>query len=323
MVSRFFPCVLLLTSLLASCGAAAATHSAPPTRVPTLAPSVSRPLLTRSLPNFSHVFVIVLENHGFDDLLGSGQAPAIAALATRGAIAANYYGVAHPSEPNYLALIGGDTFGVNSDASNTHVNATTLVDQLEGAGRGWKAYMEDLPAPGSLVTSSDGYVSRHNPFVLFGTVTSKPARLKRVVPLSQLYTDLKSGGAPSFSFISPNLCHDLHDCSIARGDAFAGQLVSAIQSSPAWDAHAALFLVFDEDDDADHGGTCCGTQPGGGKVGALVVSPLARSGYISQAPYNHYSLLRTIEDAWQLPPLRHAADAGIRPMTDVFAAEKP
>ncbi|MBV8087641.1 MAG: hypothetical protein JO247_22765 [Chloroflexi bacterium] len=281
-------------------------------------PQTSTSALADTAPAFSHVFVVIDENTDLEAVLGSGAAPTFVALAKEGAVAANYYAISHPSEPNYIALVGGDVFGVNSDSLTTRIDAPTIVDQLEKGGRSWKAYMEGLPAPGSLIGQAGNYAKKHDPFVLFTSVTGDPHRLSHVVPLTQLNQDLATNQVPDYSFIVPDLCHDMHDCGVDQGDPFLATLSSAIQGSKAWDGKAVLFVTFDEAEGATASATCCGSLPGGGKVGLIAVSPLAKAGYTSQQPYNHYSLLRTVEDAWHLGTLAHSGDPGVQPLADLF-----
>jgi hypothetical protein len=271
-----------------------------------------------TVPSFSHVFIVVEENTDLQTVLASGRAPTFAALAKQGAVAANYYAISHPSEPNYIALIGGDLFGVNSDSLATRIDAPTIVNQLEAANKSWKAYMEGLPAAGSLVGQAGNYAKKHDPFVLFTSITEDANRVSHVVPLTQLDQDLAANQVPDYSFIAPDLCHDMHDCGVDQGDPFLATLSTAIQGSKAWDSKAVLFVTFDEAEGQDASATCCGSLPGGGKVGLIAVSPLARAGYTSQQPYNHYSLLRTVEDAWRLGPLAHSGDPGVQPLADLF-----
>ena len=215
----------------------------------------------------------------------------------------------------------------------------TLGGQLTAAGKTWKAYMEDMqapcehPAPGARdnhhdAAVGDQYATRHNPFVYFESVT--PAQCQADdVPFAQLAQDLKSvRTTPNLAYISPNLCDDGHDIpcidgrpgGLATADAWLRQHIPAILASPAYRQDGMLVITFDEGDGTTAGPA--GLLPGGtagGRVGALVLSPSARGGTTSDTPYNHYSLLATIEDAFSLPRLGYAGAPGLRPFgPDVF-----
>ncbi|MDE3073968.1 MAG: hypothetical protein KGJ86_00940 [Chloroflexota bacterium] len=296
--------LVLAFSALLACSGAALAQTAPATP-----------------PRFSHVFLIVMENHTLANVLANPAAPTFRSLARQGAVADAYYGLTHPSEPNYLGLLAGDTFGVHDDGTDRALPGGTLVDSLESAGYSWKGYFEGLPEAGANVGAAGrfpaDYAKKHNPFMLFAGVAGNPARRARVVPLTQLQPDAELGDQPDFSLIVPNECNDMHSCGVAQADAFLSRTVAEIQASPAWDANAALFVTFDEGV-TDAG--CCGQTAGGGKIGLIALSPSAKPGYVSWTPYNHYSLLRTIEDSWGLPLIGHSADPQISPMADLFSA---
>lgn len=273
----------------------------------------------RNLPTFTHVFVIIMENREASAVLESSDAPSIRSLADLYAVAAHHYAIAHPSLPNYLALTGGDAFGITSDCVDCILTASNLIDQLEDGHKTWKAYMEGLPSPCFTgPASTDGYAKKHNPFMYYTDVSTNPARCGRIVPLSQLDDDIGHEMVPDFVWITPNLCHSMHDCSTRDGDRWLGAIASRILASPAWKDGGVLFLVWDE---GRGNAGCCG-HSGGGRVALLAISPLARRGYRSDVESNHYSLLRTIEDIWSLGHLRHAGDFNTQPMLDLFQGGK-
>lgn len=257
-----------------------------------------------SLPVFSHIFVIVLENHEYNSVIGNAKAPYTNSLASAYGLATQYYGIRHPSLPNYMALTGGSTFGIKSDCNKCFKNVTNLADQIEASGRTWKAYMESMPTPCYLGDSPDGlYAQKHNPFVYYNDIRLNSARCNADdVPFTQFYTDVSNGTLPNFAWITPNMCNDAHDCDISVADTWLSQVVPLILNSPAYQDNGALFLTFDE-------GTtnlgCCGLAHGG-HVATLVISPLGLAGYQSSVPETHYSLLRTVEDCWGLPAMRSA-----------------
>ena len=251
-----------------------------------------------TVPNFSHVFVIVMENREYGDVIGNAAAPYINSLAARYGLATNYTGVTHPSLPNYMALTGGDTF-FTTNCSGCIVNVKNVPDEVFESGRTWKAYFESMPAP-CTTTDSGLYVQKHNPFVHYQDIVGNATRCRNhVLPLSVFSTDLANNTLPSYVWITPNLCHDMHDCSVADGDAWLSSFMPKIINSPAF-ANSVVFLTWDE-------GTT--TVGGGGHIPLVVVSPLTPAGFRSSAPYDHYSLLRTIEAAWHMPPLGKSSTA--------------
>ena len=220
----------------------------------------------------------------------------------------------------------------------------TPAGQLIASGRTWKAYLEDMgtpcrhPAIGAVDDTQkakvgDQYAARHNPFVYFAAITSSADCATRDVDLSRLPTDLKTvSSTPTLSYITPNLCHDGHDTpcvdgqpgGLASADSWLRQWVPRITSSPAFQQDGVLVITFDESDSpASDASACCGEGPGpnsplpgitglgGGRVGALVLSRFVKGGTWSTTPYNHYSLLASIEDLFRLPHLGYAASPGL------------
>lgn len=249
----------------------------------------------------TRVAVILMENEEYGSIVGSAAAPYINGLARRYALARQMYAVAHPSLPNYLALTGGSTFGVDSDCTDCAVRATSIVDQLERAHVSWKAYMEGLPHPCFTGASADDYAKKHDPFVYYTGVTANRAWCSRIVPLAQLGRDERAHALPRFVWITPNLCHDMHDCSVATGDRFLATLVPPLLS--ALGPRGVLFLTWDEGSSDDG---CC-RLASGGHIVTIVAGGGARPGARLDAPVDHYSVLQTIEYLLGLPRLRGAA----------------
>jgi hypothetical protein len=185
----------------------------------------------RPLPRLTHIVVVVFENKSYGQVIGSPSAPTFNRLARTGALLTRYYGLAHPSLPNYLALVSGSTHGVTTDCLTCSVRARNLVDLLEARGRSWKVYAEGLPRSGFTGAQVGRYVKKHNPFLYFADVAANPRRRQRIVPLSQLRPDLASHRLPSFSLVVPDLCHDMHDCPVAIGDRWLRGLVPALLGS--------------------------------------------------------------------------------------------
>jgi hypothetical protein len=211
------------------------------------------------------------------------------------------YAITHPSLPNYLALTGGSTFGVNSDCTACSVAATGLTDQLSRAHISWKAYMEDLPHSCFRGAQAGDYAKKHDPFMYYRTVADNPARCGRVVPLAELGADERAHALPRFIWITPNLCHDMHDCPPAVGDRFLSTLLPPLLA--ALGRRSLLVLTWDEGS-SDRG--CCGLASGG-HIATILVGSAARPAARRAAPADQYSILQTIEDLFGLARLRGAA----------------
>ena len=263
-----------------------------------------------AIPAFDHIFVLIMENHALSAIIGSPDAPYINSLAAAYGLAVSYTGVSHPSLPNYLALTGGDTFGLGTDCTDCFQNAPNIaLDRLVPAGRTWRAYMESMPSP-AFVGDAYPYMQKHNPFVYYDDIRTDPAQFANVVPYTQLAQDLATAQTtPDFVWITPNMIDDMHDGTVAMGDHWLSVNVPPILSSPAFTAQRSLLLlIWDENDGSP-----------GNEVPALVIADGVPKGFQSQVAYNHYSLLRTIEVAWGLSPLT-ANDAGAAVMSDFFPA---
>jgi phospholipase C len=249
----------------------------------------------------SHIVLIVLENREFGEVIGDKAAPYLRALERKGVLATNYHAISHPSLPNYIALLAGDPLGIASDCTDCQAHGSTLVDQLEGARIGWRAYMEGMPEPCYSGASSGGYAKRHDPFMYFPKIASDPARCRNVVPLTSLTTDLHRGTLPPFVWISPNLCDDGHDCANAGVDRFLAHLGPYLLASLG--PRGTLAVVWDEG--TSDSGCCSGAS--GGHVPLILVGPQVLAGHRLSSPADHYSLLALIEDSFGLPRLRGAA----------------
>jgi hypothetical protein len=259
-----------------------------------------------AVPALDRVVLVVFENKEFGQVIGSPDAPTFRRLARRYAVLAGYRAVAHPSLPNYLALVSGSTQGVTSDCTGCTVSAPNLVDTLERWGKTWKTYAEGLPYPGFTGAWSGRYAKKHDPLLYFDDVRTRPDRLRRIVPLTQFARDLSAGELPSFSLVVPDLCHDMHDCPVATGDAWLGAFLHPLLGSTAL-RRGVVLVVFDEGQ---------GSAGGGGHVPALVLGPLVRAGARSSVLVDHYGLLRTIEDGLGLPRLGRSRTA--RPVTGIW-----
>ncbi len=322
------------------------------------------------VPPVKHVFVINIENKGYDETWGDGsEAPYLATtLRGKGVLLNKYYGTAHNSQPNYVAQISGQ--GPNPDMQadcqtySTFVRVSTvdpgqavgsgcvfpadvptLPRQLTAKGLSWKGYMDDMeqpcqhpdrdtPDPTQRATADHNYAARHNPFVYFRSITDHAAYCKaHVVGLGRLTRDLeRTRTTPNLAYITPDLCHDGHDAPCADGrpgglrsvNAWMKRWVPRILRSPAFRKDGLLVITADESDGPQSDATaCCGPAtsanspqpgivgPGGGKIGALVISRYVEPGTWSTTPYNHYSLLGSIEEIFGLAKLGYARDPGV------------
>ncbi|MEA2374600.1 MAG: phosphatidylinositol-3-phosphatase [Thermoleophilaceae bacterium] len=260
----------------------------------------------------SHVVMVVMENKERGQALDARDARYTRTLVRRYASPQSLFAIRHPSLPNYLALLGGDTFGIDSDCTSCHVDAPNLVDRLEAAGRSWKAYMEGMPNACFKGADHGGYAKKHNPFMYFDSIANDPARCNRVVPYTRISRDLKRGRLPDFAWITPDLCHDTHDCGVRTGDRFLSHLAPALirELGP----HGILVVAWDEGS-SDRG--CCGLAHGG-RIATVVAGPDVRRGATGSGSYTQYSILRTISDALGVQPVGHAGDASTRPLDALF-----
>lgn len=278
---------------------------------PTVAPSATG---APAVPAYAHVVTILMENHGFSSIIGaSGSAPYInETLLPRGALATNYSAVAHPSLPNYLALTSGNSFGVGDCwPSACPIGANYLGDTLTQHGKSWKAYMESMPTVCDL-SDAYPYVVRHNPWVYYNDLRGNSSQCQaHDVPFTQLATDLRSASStPAYVWITPNVSHDMHDGTIAAGDAWLALHVPVILNSPAFTQQRSLLAITWDEDDGNATSN---------RVATIFVGAGVKAGYSSNVSYTHYSLLKTIETAWGLPPLT-ANDRAASPMTDLLTS---
>lgn len=262
-------------------------------------PTATRP--GRPIPRLDRVVILVMENKGCEEVIGSPDAPYLNRLARRYAFATRFYALQRPSLPNYLGLTSGSTFGLTANCTDCSFRGRNIVDQLERARISWKGYMESMPMSCFRGPAVGQYVKEHNPFLYYVNVASDIRRCRHVVPLDQLYKDLAAHALPRFVWISPDNCHNMHNCPIRVGDQFLSHLVPRLLRAVG--PHGVIFVTWDEGNDRSG---CCGGAVGG-HIATVVAGPAARRGVQSSLAYDHYSTLRTIEDAWRLPRLRGAA----------------
>jgi phosphatidylinositol-3-phosphatase len=258
---------------------------------------------TLPVPATSPVIVVMFENKSELDVLGSPEAPYLTSLIAKGALATDFQGIAHPSQPNYLALFSGSPQGVVDDDVHD-LAAPTIADQLEAAGKTWRVFAENLPASACFTgaTASGGpdgdgvYARKHNPAISFTGISSAPSRCANIQPLAALTPD-----AADFIWIVPNMCNSMHDCPTGQGDAWFKTLAPRILDSPAFQpgGHGVLYVTFDESDD----------KARRNEIRTLALGPTVKAGSETPVAHNHYSLLRTIEEGLGLPCLALACSA--------------
>ena len=248
--------------------------------------------------SWQHVIWIWFENKSYSDVIGSADASYLNQLARSCAVATNYHGVTHPSLPNYLAATSGSTHGVTDDAGpDAHpVSGPSLFTQVAASGRQWRSYDESMPHSCALQPAG-AYAVKHNPAAYY---TSARAQCQRWdVSLDPLATDLRRGTLPAFALVTPNLCHDTHDCPVGTGDAWLHRVLPVILSSPAYRAGGtAVFVTWDEDDNSHVN-----------RVPMIAIAPSVRPNTRIGGRLNHYALLRTTEQLLGLPPLGAARSA--------------
>ena len=245
-----------------------------------------------------HVVWVFMENHSFADIVGSGEAPFINGTILPGCgLATNFTAETHPSLPNYLAATSGSTLGVTTDCqpASCPQSATSIFEQVQAAGLSWRAYNESMPANCSK-TDSGRYAARHNPAVYYTNIAAACQQFD--VPSTGFAADVNAGRLPSFTFFTPNLCNDMHDCSISTGDTFLKGLVNTLVAGPNYrSGDTAVFITWDEG------------EGGSQNIVTMVLSGSTPPGTRSATAFNHYSMLATAEDLLGLGRLRNAAGA--------------
>ncbi len=279
----------------------------PPTLIPTSAvppTPTPRPLV----PEFEHIVTIVFENKEFGTVIRNPQMPYFNQLASQYTLLTQFYAVTHPSLPNYLAMISGDTFGLTFDCYSCSYDALSLPDLIEASGRTWKTYQEDMPSACFDGTEYGQYAIKHNPFMYFKPIRLNAERCNRsVVPFPQLVVDLAAGQLPNYVFITPNQCNDAHDCDLDVADNWLKVALPPLQA--ALDAEGKPYLIVLTWDEGQGNHSCCGLpQEAGGRIATILISPQAKTAFEDDTPYTLYSLLKTEAEAWHLQYLGHAAD---------------
>jgi acid phosphatase len=253
-----------LTRILAAAGAALAGSLV-----------LAAPARAAALPAYDHIVVVIEENHAYGEVIGNANAPYITSLANGGAKMTQSFAITHPSEPNYLALFSGSTQGLTSDSCPHTYSAENLGHQLIAAGRTFKGYSESMPSDGYTGCTSGRYARKHNPWVNFTNVPA--ASNLRFTGFPTNFTTL-----PSVSIVVPNLCNDMHDCSVSTGDTWLRNNLGAY-ATWATTHNSLLVVTFDEDDSS-----------ASNRIPTLFYGAHVATGTYAEH-VTHYTVLRTLE----------------------------
>ena len=255
-----------------------------------------------------HVLVVVEENVGYDAVIGSTKAPYINSLAKSYVNATSWYGVRHPSLPDYLALVSGSTQGVTNDCTTCGPFAgPSLGGQLSSAGIPWKAYMESMPSACYTGGTYGSYAKKHNPFVYFSDVLGSTCA-SHVVPFTSFKPQMTGAHPPAFAWVTPNLLNDMHDGTVQAADTWLKNNIAPILGSAWFTNYASTFILTMDEHTGDTTGCCSGSV--GGHVLSLVVSNRARGVGRVTSNGDLYGTLRSIEGTYSLA-LRGAAGSSV------------
>lgn len=254
-------------------------------------------------PSFDKVMIVVFENADFEDVL---KQPAFARLAQRGALLTHFHAETHPSQGNYIAMVAGNTYGVHTDLQ-VNLNVPHIGNLLDASGKPWKAYLEGYPGGCFLKKRSGNYVRKHNPFASFRDVQANTARCAaHLVAASELSDDISAGTLPAFSLYVPDLKEDGHDTGIAYADRWFSRVFGPLMANPSFMQGMLLVVTFDESE-----------RPAGNHIFTALYGAGVNPGSSSDAEYDHYSVLHTVENALGTGTLRQK-DASANPITGVW-----
>ena len=272
------------------------------------------------VPQSDHVFVLMEENHSYEQVIGNSAMPYLNSLAKSYAVAANYDANSHYSIPNYFWITTGKYVTLN-DTTTQMFDVDNVTRYLSSAGKTWKAYEETLPYAGYVGPSKGNYLKNHDPFSYFTDVVNSSEKVN-IVPFTQLATDILNNNLPAYAFIKPNGADDGHNGSLSTADTWLKNNLAHLLASPPFQpgGNGILFITFDESVDSDcRPLTTCPSLPengGGGRVATLVIGPLVKTGYKSSTFYQHPSVLKTMLLALGISGAPGAAQSA--PPMDVF-----
>jgi acid phosphatase len=263
---------------------------------------------------FGHVVIVVEENANYSSVVGDTAAmPYLNSLIDSYGLATQYYSNTHPSIGNYMMLVTGQVL-TNDDGETPEtfpVSANNVVRQLAANGKTWKAYAEDLPSVGYTGGNTGNYAVRHVPLAYLTDVQDSAAGKETLVPFTQFATDLASGKLPDYSFVTPNLCNDAHNCALSVADAWLKTNIAPLLASTPFKDDGVLIIVFDESGDDD--------THGGGRIAAVIISPkFSKVGYQSTTLYQHQSTLRLMLEGLGITTALPGASATAPTMWEFF-----
>ena len=267
--------------------------------------AVSRPIHSEATNNFDQLVVVLMENHDLADIYG--PATYMTQLADQYGLAQHWESITNPSQPNYIALIGGSTFGVSGDGNSPNLNHPTIVDIIENSGHTWKAFAEDASGSGCGLNPPRG--EDHFPFLSYTTVTGNPSRCANLLPGSSTEVIAALNAGTNFIWLTPNDCNNMHSCSVSTGDSWiqswVPQLLTAMNGK-----RAALMLTYDEG---------YANPP---LVYTAFIGPAAKAAYKSSTSFIHYSFIKLLEDVWGGGNLGQG-DVGAASPVEFFGAGGP
>jgi phosphatidylinositol-3-phosphatase len=265
------------------------------------------------VPRLKHVWVFVMENHSYDQIIGSPHAPYTSRLARRHGVATRMWAVTHPSLPNYLAMISGSTHGCHNNSCARGIRGKTLAGQFARNGLKWRGYFEELPERGYTGDDVGNYVQHHNPFVYFRSITAKPKQRNHILPFRAFRRSLRR--PPAFSYVVPSDLHNMHSATISDGDDWLREWIPRVMASRGFHHRGAIFITWDEADKSDLSGCCLAGIDGGHQPFVAIVHNGPRHVRLAKRR-TAYSLLRTIEAGFRFSYLGRAAQ--VRPLAKFF-----
>lgn len=268
--------------------------------------------LNAQVPRSKHVIVVNLENHSYESVIGNPAMPYLNSLASKYALATQYYATTHTSLTALMWLTAGAPVTYN-DQSTATFNVDNIVRHIMPSGQTWKSYAEAMPYAGYLGLYSGPYYKRHNPLAYFSDVANSSGERLNLVPMvPNLKTDLAAGALPNYAWIVPDIDMDAHNGTLATADQWLQAHIPQVLANPQFQKDGIMFITWDEGDLKD-------SRHGGGRVATIVIGPRVKRGYKSTVFYNHQSLLRTTCLALGLNGCPGGGATGV-PMRDFFTA---
>ncbi|MFM6928471.1 MAG: alkaline phosphatase family protein [Bdellovibrio sp.] len=255
-----------------------------------------------STSHFKNILIIIFENTDYDVAL---KQPYFQKLSKQGALLQNMTGMVHPSQGNYLALLGGDFFGVRNDKP-VNLNQTNLIDLLENSGYSWKGYMENYPGNCFQGETSGRYVRKHNPFISYTNISQNPSRCAKIQDYETFKQDAANNNLPNFSILSPNLNDDGHDTGAAFASKWLQQNFENLLNDSNFLQDNLVVITFDESGNS-----------AGNHIYTVLLGGAVQAGVRSNQPMNHVGLLKTVETEFNLGNLGRL-DATAAPLNDIW-----